>query len=200
MHYLAFIFGSFFIGSLPFAFWIGRYFYKIDIRNFGSNNPGATNAWRVLGPRAGAFALLADTAKGAIPVALAKHYDVDYLPIVAGASAILGHTYSPWLSFKGGKGVATALGVCLSLVPLISFFLFLIFSLAVALTRYISLGSILAAIVFPLLVLLIPTPEGMLVFSLLIAGLVIYRHRANVKRLLAGTESRFTFSTNNRNT
>jgi glycerol-3-phosphate acyltransferase PlsY len=194
---------GFLSGSLPFGLWLGRAFRGVDVRTLGSKNIGATNVYRTLGPRLGIATLLLDVAKGALPVWL-----VPDLPIAAafpggpgigaaavGLAAVAGHVWTPFAGFRGGKGVATMVGVLLALAP-IAFGVFLaVFVLAVAITRFISVGSMLGAIAFAVTLAFVD-PRGvrspMFAFGALIAVLVIARHRDNLKRLLRGEERRFS--------
>jgi glycerol-3-phosphate acyltransferase PlsY len=187
--------------SVPFGLLIGKLWAGIDVREHGSRNIGATNVWRVIGPVPGIIALLCDAGKALVPVLLAKKYLIlPFLPAGSGEvlvciMAVMGHTYSVFLKFKGGKGVATSLGIFLALdyrIALIGLGLFIVI---VFITRYISLGSIIGMSCSPLLVIVFyrSKPEFYAYFFLTVlsAVLVIYSHRANIKRLLAGTESKF---------
>lgn len=185
------------MGALPNGVWIGKYFKKIDIREHGSKNPGATNAYRVLGPKYGLMVLTADALKGFLPPFIASRYGVtgDMLLLI-GVLTIVGHSLSFFLRFKGGKGVATSLGVFLFLIPNVTLALLIVFILVVYFTRYISLGSIVAAIALPILTALSPVGYGigktpLLVMTTLIGVFVVYRHRTNIKRLMEGTENKF---------
>lgn len=185
------------MGALPNGVWIGKYFKKIDIREHGSKNSGATNAYRVLGPRYGLMVLVADALKGFLPPFLASRYGVSgNMLLLIGVLAIIGHSLSFFLHFKGGKGVATSLGVFLFLIPNVTLALLIVFILVVYFTRYISLGSIVAAAALPILTALSPVgyvigKTPLLVMTTLIGVFVIYRHRTNIKRLIEGTENKF---------
>lgn len=184
--------GAFFLGAIPFGFIAGK-MRGIDLREKGSGNIGATNTLRVLGVGPGVTVLLLDAAKGYAPVALAQ--DVlrlgGWWTLAVGLSAVLGHTYSPYVRFKGGKGVATSLGVLIGLSPIIAGGSLLVFVVTVALTRYVSLGSILGAITSAILFLLLPGYHlASKAFGLLAAFFILIRHRSNIRRLLAGTENR----------
>lgn len=162
----------------------------------GSRNIGATNAYRVLGARWGILVFLLDTAKGflaaSIPALLFAQPMVFAASLAAGVAAILGHTFSPWLRFRGGRGVATSLGVFLAIIPVPTLLAFGVWVLLMILTRRVSVGSIGAALAYPFLVffLLREHPQRVLltVITGLVAALVIVRHKANIQRLLAGTE------------
>ena len=197
MRVVLFIILAYFMGSIPSGVWIGRYFKDIDIREHGSKNPGTTNAYRVLGPKYGIMVLAADVLKGFLPVAIASISGVYGLPlIIVGITAIIGHTLSCFLDFKGGKGVATSLGVFLYLIPLVTIVLMCIFALIVYLTKYISLGSIICAILLPVLTLLFPIRAGiprvpLVIITVCIGAFVVYKHRSNIERLKNGTENKF---------
>lgn len=182
---------AFLLGAVPFGFLAGK-LKGIDLRKEGSGNIGATNAWRVLGKGPATVIFLLDTLKGYLPVLIAHRLALDPAWVVgAGLSAILGHTFSPFLGFKGGKGVATSLGVLLGLSPMVALVATSFFALTVYLTRYVSLGSILAAAHQAVLFLLLPHPLPYRLFGLLVAVFVIAKHRPNIERLRAGTESKF---------
>ncbi len=188
---------AYLIGSIPTAY-LACKARGVDIRTVGSGNVGATNAARVLGKAWGIAILLLDALKGFIPVIAVyilfppKEAALN-LMMLSGLAAILGHVFPVWLSFKGGKGVATGLGVMLALVPELTGFAALVFLLTVGITRYVSLGSILGAVSLLIFFLLFYAPkENPLLFGYLalVAAFVIYKHRANMKRLLEGTESK----------
>ncbi|HKJ29089.1 MAG TPA: glycerol-3-phosphate 1-O-acyltransferase PlsY, partial [Desulfuromonadales bacterium] len=164
-----------------------------DVRQKGSGNIGATNVYRVAGKLAGVLTLVGDTLKGFLPLLAFKTW-LEPTPTqlgIASAIAILGHCYPVYLKFKGGKGVATALGIFLVLSPKAVFFALIVFILTVAITRYISLGSVLAALSAPLVILLLNHQQPIFLATLFIAALVIWRHNSNIRRLLDGTENRF---------
>ncbi len=181
------------IAAIPTGVVLSRLMSSEDIREKGSGNIGATNVYRVAGKLAGILTLLGDTLKGFLPLLAYKSW-LDPTPTqlgVASAIAIIGHCYPIYLKFKGGKGVATALGIFLVLSPQAVLGALIVFVLAVATTRFISLGSVLAAMSAPLLILMLNHPQPIFLATLFIAILVIWRHRANIRRLLDGTESRF---------
>jgi len=201
------------LGSIPFGFLAAKA-KGIDIRSVGSGNIGATNAMRVLGKPIGMGVLLFDAFKGYAACAflpplianwLAPHFSGFYVrfqhwpledqvrfSVLAGLCAVLGHNYTCWLKFKGGKGIATTAGVYLALAPWPLLVALVIFLLAVAATRYISVGSIAAALALPLAVWVMP-PHDFLLGSVTTAlgALAIYKHKSNIQRLIAGTENRF---------
>jgi acyl phosphate:glycerol-3-phosphate acyltransferase len=190
---------SYFLGSIPTGYLIGKYSKGIDIRDYGSGSTGATNVLRTLGKTAGAMVLLIDMLKGMAAVALGRGlYLIDanpvpeswyyWLIIMAGLGAVIGHSKSVFLNFSGGKSVATSLGVLLVMNPLVAFGTFASFLVILALFRIVSLGSIIGAIVVNLLMIFLGQPLPYILFSLLAGIYVIVRHQGNIKRLLAGTE------------
>lgn len=185
------------MGALPNGVWLGKYFKNIDIREHGSKNSGATNAYRVLGPKYGIMVLILDVLKGFLPPFLASRFGVSgNILLVIGVLAIVGHSLSFFLNFKGGKGVATSLGVFLFLIPNVTLALLIIFILVVYFTRYISLGSIIAAATLPILTAFSPIRNNvgrtpLIIMTLLIGAFVIWRHRTNITRLMNGTENKF---------
>ena len=185
------------MGALPNGVWLGKYFKNIDIREHGSKNSGATNAYRVLGPKYGIMVLILDALKGFLPPFLASRFGVSgNILLVIGVLAIVGHSLSFFLNFKGGKGVATSLGVFLFLIPKVTLALLVVFIIVVSVTRYISLGSIVAAILLPVLTFISPLQNGldkfpMMVMTTIIGAFVVYKHKSNITRLLNGTENKF---------
>jgi glycerol-3-phosphate acyltransferase PlsY len=198
--YILTFLGAFLLGSLPTGFLVARA-RGIDIRTVGSGNIGATNAMRVLGKPAGIFVLFMDALKGFAAVWICAKIVPDLSvaasvaqadPIVAGIGVVLGHNYTPWLKFKGGKGIATTAGVYLALAPLPLGVAFVVFALALLVTRYVSVGSITAAIALVVSVW-IWQPQNVLlgIVTTALGALAIYKHKGNIKRLMAGTENRF---------
>jgi glycerol-3-phosphate acyltransferase PlsY len=192
---------AYLLGSIPFGFILAKLFGGTDVRTAGSGNIGATNVTRVVGPLAGVLTLVLDTAKGYLSVWLAS----DLLPgrtramFIAGFWSLLGHCFPVWLRFRGGKGVATAAGVFLALCPRAMLAALLLFLMIAVVFRYVSLASLSAAAALPLLMYLLWTPHGgppriVILATLAMAALVIYQHRANIKRLARGQEPRFSFS------
>ncbi|QIA27047.1 glycerol-3-phosphate 1-O-acyltransferase PlsY [Thermaerobacter sp. PB12/4term] len=177
------------LGSLPFGLWLVRATRGVDIRRYGSGNIGTTNVLRVAGPRVAALVLLADAAKGWLPVVLARAAGLgEPAAVLAGVAAMAGHSWSIWLGGKGGKGVATGLGVLLGLDPRVALAAFGVWIGVVALSRYSSLGSMSAAASVPLWMTLWHAPAAHLVFGVAAALVVLVRHRANIRRLLRGEE------------
>ncbi len=191
------------VGGIPWALIVGKRFYGIDPRLHGSGNLGATNVFRTLGARAGLAVFALDVAKGAAAVALAMLVcppsvtgDArDWVLIGVAMSAVLGHSFSPYIRFKGGKGVATAAGTIAVIMPLSWPILFLTFIIVIVTTRMVSLGSIIMAVEFPILTwLLYGDRPAFIVFSLVASVLVIVRHRSNIVRIYRGEESKISLS------
>lgn len=181
------------IAAIPSGVIVSRLMGSEDVRQKGSGNIGATNVYRVVGKLAGILTLLGDTMKGFLPLLAYKSW-LAPTPTqlgVACAIAILGHCYPVYLKFRGGKGVATALGIFLVLSPQAVLVVVVVFVITVAASRYISLGSVLAAMSAPLLILMLNHPQPIFLATLFIATLVIWRHRTNIRRLLDGSENRF---------
>ena len=197
------IIAAYLLGSIPFGYLIVRSVAGTDVRESGSGGTGATNVSRRAGKAAGVVTLLFDATKGAAAVALARlvltsDHAVNWFVVVAAVTVIIGHCFPVWLRFRGGKGVATGVGVFITLVPLAVAFSGALFLLIVWLTRYVSLGSMIAAATVPLFVwlqhVLIRRVTGFqYVMVIAIAGvlLIIFMHRANIERLIRGTESKF---------
>lgn len=186
---------AYILGGLPFGYWFMRVAYQKDIRTMGSGNIGATNVHRTAGRKAGIVVLLLDICKGLLAVWMAarlSHDDPRALGLAA-VAVMLGHCYPIFLRFRGGKAVACFIGAFLYLAPLALLAVALIFVAVVALTRYISLASIVGALLFPLAAWLIAhSPQPILLASIAAAVLIVYRHKANIARLHAGAEHRFS--------
>ncbi len=190
---------AYLLGSVPFGYLLVRVFRKEDIRAVGSGNIGATNVARSGAKGLGVLTLLLDLGKGLLAVGIARHVAPGVpgvpsnLAMGAGVAAVLGHVFPVWLRFRGGKGVATALGVLLGLLPWVALATVGVFALLVALTRIVSLASIVGAALLPVFAFVLSPVRSPLCLGgvLFIALLVISKHRANIGRLLAGTESRF---------
>jgi glycerol-3-phosphate acyltransferase PlsY len=183
--------GAYLLGSVPTGLLLAKA-AGIDIRATGSGNIGATNVYRTLGRTVGVLTLVGDCLKGLLPVLAARYLGLtDAWIAAAGLAAFLGHVYTVFLGFKGGKGVATALGVFLGVSPLAVLFAVAIFALLVWKWRYISLGSISAAAAMPILVALLDRRPTLVVMTVVVAALVIWKHKENIGRLRAGTENRF---------
>lgn len=184
---------GFLLGSLPCGFWLARA-KGVDIRNQGSGNIGATNVGRILGKEWGYLVFALDACKGWLAVWLSAEFlqAGDTGSVLTGMAAVAGHVFSPWLNFKGGKGVATSAGVVLALAPTVLAATAVIWGLSFAAKRIVSVASLVAATAFPFLVMwLEPGRSALWLASWALAGLVWYRHRDNLQRLLAGTENSF---------
>jgi glycerol-3-phosphate acyltransferase PlsY len=187
---------SYLLGAIPTSYLVGRWFRGIDLRQHGSRNLGATNLYRTLGWR---FALpvgLFDVAKGAIPVLAfgPRAPELPYFPVWCGVMAVVGHVFSVFVGFKGGKGVATAAGVVIALAPLAFPVVLVVWAVVVWLSGYVSLGSMTAALLFPFADWLLHPARrspARLAFDIGLAGFIVWKHQANIRRLLAGTENRF---------
>jgi acyl phosphate:glycerol-3-phosphate acyltransferase len=191
---------AYILGSIPFGVIFARLFGSADVRKSGSGNIGAANVTRVAGPLAGILTLVFDTAKGAAAVFLAARFTHESAAwmMLAGLAALVGHCFPVWLKFKGGKGVAAALGVFLALCPAAALAALLLFMIVVAIWRYVSLGSIAAAAAMPLLMYLLWAPRHapplIITFgSLAAAVLIIYKHDGNIQRLVQGEEPKYSF-------
>lgn len=192
---------AYLIGSISFAIIFSKKFAGFDVREKGSKNAGTTNVLRTVGKKAAILTLICDILKGVLAVGLAilaaniwKDANIEILKYLAGLMAIIGHTFPVYYGFKGGKGVATALGVLLMVNPQIGI-ICLVFALIIMIaTRWVSLGSILAATLFPILtIFMVPDNLVVKVISILIGLLVIFNHRSNIKRLKDGTENKLSF-------
>ncbi len=187
------ILAAYLIGAIPTGVILTRLVGGEDVRNAGSGNIGATNVYRVAGRKLGVITLVGDCLKGVIPLLIAQqgfNLSSSGIALVA-LAAFIGHCYPVYLGFKGGKGVATALGIFLVLSPLSVLCLLVVFVSVLWKSRYISLASISAAATVPLLVLLFEGAFALFVVTLVIAAMVIWKHRANIERLRSGTESKF---------
>ncbi|MDE6515981.1 MAG: glycerol-3-phosphate 1-O-acyltransferase PlsY [Bacteroidales bacterium] len=190
---------AYLLGSISFAVWIGRIFYKVDVREHGSGNAGTTNTIRVLGWMPGLFVLLLDAFKGWLAIHIGDGLMPDcyagwqeYYDVLLAVSVLLGHIFPLFTGFKGGKGVATMVGIVIALYPEAFLGAFAVFMLVFLLTHYVSLASILASIVFPVLDIFVFHQEHvvLMVFAILVPLLIILTHRKNIGRLLRGEESK----------
>jgi glycerol-3-phosphate acyltransferase PlsY len=189
------------MGSIPSAIWIGKRFHGIDVREHGSGNAGATNTFRVLGKKAGIPVLLLDILKGFVAVNLVMiqtRYGADQiipytnLKLVFGFCAVLGHIFPVFAGFRGGKGIATLLGIILAVHPQAAFCAIGLFLLVLITTKYVSLGSMIAGVAFPILVIFVfkTTVPALMIFSGLVAVLIIVTHQKNIERLLKKNENK----------
>jgi len=193
---------SYILGSVPNALWIGKVFKGIDVREHGSKNTGSTNAARVLGVKLGILTLILDISKGLVPTLIAILLKVDFFEnltkienldyVLVGICAILGHVFSIFMNFKGGKAVATTLGVFLVLVPKAILFAAIVFFVVFAIFRYVSLSSIFAAVSLPIFTYFLYQQIIYVILGILIAILIIVKHKSNIERLKNGTESKFS--------
>lgn len=194
---------AYMMGSLNFAIIISKVKYRDDIRKYGSGNAGMTNMMRTYGTAAAVFTFLGDILKAVVSVLLAEFLFGETIAYIAGVACVLGHAFPCWYKFKGGKGVAVSAAMILTLEPLVFLFVLLIFLIVVLITRYISLGSIMAALMYPLLLSefypAIHAAGGAILYpvifisSIIVMVLVLFLHRENMKRLLDGKENKFSF-------
>lgn len=200
MNELLLIILAYLIGSVPTSVWVSKSFFNIDIRDYGSGNAGATNTYRVLGPRWGTFVMVIDMLKGILAVKLAlllpeyadNEINLQNLQTGLGLAAVVGHIFPIWADFRGGKGVATLFGLVLGISPWTALSCVGIFSLVLYLTRFVSLSSILASIAFPIFILVIFNVDNPAyrVFAIAVALMVLLTHQKNIGRLLRGDESK----------
>jgi glycerol-3-phosphate acyltransferase PlsY len=191
---------AYFIGSIPTAIIVSRAFFNIDIREYGSGNMGATNTFRVLGPKFGTLVMVGDMLKGILAVALynllpyylTNELDRTNLMIGLGLAAVVGHIYPIWAGFRGGKGVATLFGMVLAIQPIVAINCVGVFIIVLYLTRYVSLSSIIAGVALPICVLWIYNEQEVFyrVFAVAVACLIVLTHQKNIGRLLKGNEGR----------
>ena len=191
---------AYLIGSIPTSVWVSQYFFGVDIRDYGSGNAGATNTYRVLGPKWGTTVMIVDMLKGVAAVKLAlllpQYADSNTrflnLQIILGLAGVVGHVFPIWAEFRGGKGVATLFGLVLGISPVTALCCSGVFLLVLYLTRFVSLSSIFASIAFPVFILVIFNVENHIyrVFAIAVALLVILTHQKNIGRLLKGSESK----------
>lgn len=190
-------------GSFPTAIIVSRLLMKDDIRNHGSGNAGATNVFRVMGWKPGLVVVTVDIAKGLLavlliaPIASSVPMDTVIIKIIVGFSAIIGHIWTVFAGFRGGKGVGTAFGVFLALAPVASLIAFVVWTLLVFLTRYVSVGSLSAGFIFGLVIVIrkfffkVDIPVPIMILAVVVVLLVFYTHRSNIKRLVQGQENKF---------
>ena len=190
---------AYLLGSIPTSVWIGKAFYNIDVREFGSGNAGATNTFRVLGKNAGIPVLIIDIFKGSAAVALSYLSEYKFgtpefinLQLGLGVAALIGHIFPVFAGFRGGKGVATILGIVIFIVPVSCSLSLIVFLIVLFATRIVSLSSMLAGISFPIFLNLVMgnTDAILTVFSVVVAALLIVTHRKNIQRLIKNEESR----------
>jgi len=200
VNFLVFGCVAYLLGSIPTAIWVGKRFYGLDVREHGSKNAGATNTFRVLGKKPGIIVLTVDVLKGLLAVILPQlvldsnlsHNEMMNIKIVASIMVILGHVFPLFAGFKGGKGVATSLGVIFALHPVAAFVCLGIFLAVFLAFHFVSLGAIITAISFPLLITFVFKEESisLIVFAFLIGVAVVLTHKKNIKRLIDGCENK----------
>lgn len=188
------VIGSYLLGAVPFSLIVGKLFYKIDIREHGSGNVGSTNTFRVLGMKAGSVVLVLDILKGVTPVLAATYIplEVNVPVLLFGLVSTLGHVFPVFLKFKGGKAVATSSGAVLAYNPIVFIILVSLFLLTLKISKYVSLSSIVAAISFLIISLILWDPL-LIIVAVIISIVIIVRHISNIKRIIDGTESKITF-------
>ncbi|MEY3819630.1 MAG: hypothetical protein RLZZ425_1103 [Bacteroidota bacterium] len=200
MNELLLIIVAYLIGSIPTSVWVSKHFFGIDIREYGSGNAGATNTFRVLGSKWGSFVMLVDVIKGVVATSLyllLPHYLTNELHqtnfmLGLGLAAVLGHIFPIWANFKGGKGVATLLGMAVAIQPIVAACCIAVFLSVLFLTRFVSLSSVLAGIAFMVFILFVfnEQPTFYRIFAVLVALMVVLTHQKNIGRILKGTESK----------
>jgi len=191
---------AYLLGSIPTSVWVSKSMFDIDIREYGSGNAGATNTFRVLGPKWGSFVMLVDVTKGVLATSLyilMPYYLTNELArtnfmIVLGLVAVVGHIFPVFANFKGGKGVATLLGMSLAIQPIVALLCLVVFLITLISTRFVSLSSMLAGIAFMVLILFIfKEKESMYrLFAVIVAVMVVITHQKNITRLIKGTENK----------
>lgn len=182
---------AYLIGSIPVGLILGKLIWKKDLRQYGSHNIGATNAWRTLGKKAGVLVFILDFLKGQVGVLLGAYFFASPgAMVIGGLMAIFGHMFPLFIGFKGGKGVSTSLGVIAALMPKVTAIIVIVWLVLVLLTRYVSLGSIVAAVLAPILAAVFKEPTIYFLFAFIVAVFVVLRHKENISRLKAGRENR----------
>lgn len=200
LHFVIYGFFAYLLGSIPTAVWVGKRFFGLDVREHGSKNAGATNTFRVLGKKPGIIVLFVDILKGLLAVLLPQlllpseiHYnELVNIKITAAIFVILGHVFPLFARFKGGKGVATSLGVIFALHPPAAFICLGIFLFVFLITHFVSLGAIITSVCFPILIILVfkETSFSLIVFAIVIGIAVVVTHKKNIKRLIDGCENK----------
>ena len=191
---------AYLIGSIPTSVWVSKSIFNFDIRDYGSGNAGATNSFRVLGPKWGSFVMFIDVLKGVIatslyiliPYYLTNELERTNFMIILGLAAVVGHIFPIWAGFRGGKGVATILGMALAIQPAVALLCLVVFAFTLFTTRFVSLSSMLAGVAFMVLILFIFDEKETLyrLFAIIVAFMVIVTHQKNITRLLNGTENK----------
>lgn len=192
MSYVIFSIIAYLCGSIPSALIVGKIGYDIDIREHGSGNLGATNAFRILGIKAGSIVVLADILKGTIPTVLPLLFQADVYPLIIGVFSVIGHTYPLFAKFKGGKAVATSGGIILGVNPLLFTIMVITFLIALYISKYVSLASMITGIVSFIVTWFIKD-LGLIIVIGALTLFVFYRHRENIKRIINKTEPKITW-------
>ncbi len=184
---------GYFIGSIPFSYLVGKKLTNLDLRNHGSGNLGATNVIRIAGKKAGILAFILDILKGIVSYLIGYYLAGINGAAIASTLAVLGHSYSVFTKFRGGKGVATSFGIILMFSPLTALCMTILQLTVIKMTHFMSLASIISAISIPIFAVLFNLPKQFLYFGLFIAIFITYKHKENIKRLLSRTENKFKF-------
>lgn len=192
MKYIILALVGYFIGTIPCSYMVGKFYGKIDVRQHGSGNAGATNVLRTVGKKAALVALLGDVLKGVLPALIGRYFLGIEGAMLASLFAVIGHCYPVTLRFKGGKGVATAGGLIIGTNPLIAFILFIYMLILVYTKKYVSLASITAAIFYPFICYFVYDSLSITLLTSILAFLIVFKHRGNIKRLIEGSESKTT--------
>jgi glycerol-3-phosphate acyltransferase PlsY len=186
--FIILVIGSYLVGSIPFGYLMGR-LRGVDLRHHGSGNIGTTNAFRVLGRQLGMLVFFCDAAKGFFPALIGAHHDPAW-GVAAGLAAVVGHNWSVFLGFRGGRGAATGMGVALALITKEIFLALIIWLLVVSTTGYVSLGSIIATLSVPVIALIFNVPFIYFIFVISAVIMIVIKHLPNIRRLRNGTENR----------
>ena len=192
MTWATLVIAAYIIGSIPMGLIFGKLIWKKDLRQYGSRNIGATNAWRILGKKAGLLIFIFDFLKGQLGVLLGAYFFASPgAMVIGGLFAMLGHMFPIFIGFRGGKGVATGLGVIAALMPKVTAIVFIVWIVLTLITRYVSVASIVAAVLAPILAAVFREPIIYFLFALVAAVFIVFRHRENIQRLKAGHENKF---------
>jgi len=181
---------AYLLGNFSTSYLISRAAGKIDIRKYGSGNAGSTNVLRVLGVKAAAVAFLGDLLKGTAAVLIGKQLGGSYGEIVAGIFVVLGHNWPVFLKFKGGKGIATTIGLMIPIDPIMVLLIVAAGVTLIVITRYVSLGSVMGVLIYPIAMIATRKPLEYIIFSIILSAMAVFKHRSNLERLLKGTESK----------
>jgi len=182
---------AYLMGNIATAYLVSRAFGKIDIREHGSGNSGSTNVFRVLGAKPAVIVFLGDVLKGTAAVLIGRYLGGSYGEILAGIFVVAGHNWPILLGGKGGKGIATTIGLMLPIDPLMVVMILIVGIIVIITTRYVSLASIVGVTIYPIAMIITQKPLEYIIFSLVLSSVAIFKHRSNIERLLKGTESKF---------